>query len=79
LFKGTGYYDIAVLELERRIIYDYEMFGDSPTCLAKKDLENSPLYGKVQGFGLTETNLSQNKLLETRVRILNNLDECVSK
>jgi len=76
LFEGTGYYDIAVLELERRIIYDYDIFGDSPTCLVKKDLENPPLYGTVQGFGLTETGLSQNNLLETKVSILNNLYEC---
>jgi len=76
LFEGTGYYDIAVLELERRIIYDYETFGDSPTCLVKKDLESSQLFATVQGFGLTENGLPQNNLLETRVIVLNNLYEC---
>ena len=62
--------------LERRIIYDYETFGDSPTCLVKKDLESSQLFATVQGFGLTENGLPQNNLLETRVIVLNNLYEC---
>jgi hypothetical protein len=34
LYKfGRGYDNIALVELERRIAYDYDIFGDSPTCM----------------------------------------------
>jgi hypothetical protein len=30
---GRAYDDIALLELGRRIVYDYDTYGFSPTCL----------------------------------------------
>jgi hypothetical protein len=34
LYKyGRAYDDIALIELGRRIVYDYDTFGDTPTCL----------------------------------------------
>jgi len=48
-----AYYDIAIMELERRIIYDYDKYGDSPVCLGKnKDIPDGPALQ--QGAGLTE-------------------------
>ena len=38
-----------LLTLERRIIFDYEKYGDSPNCLGKDELED--LAGQV---GLTQ-------------------------
>jgi len=65
------YYDIAVLELERRIIYDYETFGDSPACLGEeKDLDGK--VALVQGFGITEDGSSPDGILEANVTIISN-------
>ncbi len=34
LYKSNrAYDDIALVELGRRIIYDYDTYGDTPTCL----------------------------------------------
>jgi hypothetical protein len=34
LYKyGRAYDDIALIELGRRIVFDYDTYGDSPTCL----------------------------------------------
>ncbi len=34
LYKfGRAYDDIVLVELGRRIVYDYDIFGDSPTCI----------------------------------------------
>jgi hypothetical protein len=30
---GRSYDDIALVELGRRIVFDYDIFGDTPTCL----------------------------------------------
>lgn len=47
------YFDIAILELERRVIYDYEKYGDSPACLGEEeDLDQK--VGLVQGKTFTE-------------------------
>jgi hypothetical protein len=56
------YHDIAVSELGRRIEYDYDRFGDTPTCLgAENDLEG--LTAIVQGYGRT----SEGKLLSNKI------------
>jgi hypothetical protein len=39
----------------RRIIYDYDRFGDSPSCLGKKDANLEGIVAVSQGYGLTET------------------------
>jgi len=70
------YDDIAVVELGRRIAYDYEKYGDSPTCLDQKP---SNVYegvtATVQGYGETETGTS-GTLLETKVTIISN-ENCI--
>ena len=34
LYKfGRAYDDIALLELGRRIVFDFDNYGDTPTCL----------------------------------------------
>ena len=41
------YNDIAVLELDRRIEYDFNKFGDSPVCI---DNEDTDLEGEIATF-----------------------------
>ena len=64
--------------LERRIIFDYKKYGDSPNCIG----EISDLAGQIgltQGFGITESlNDGSGKLLETNVTIISN-EECYEK
>ena len=59
--------------LERKILYDYETYGDSPTCL-NKDKEIAGKKATLQGFGKTETGDFPNKLLETTVNTITNED-----
>ena len=35
---GSLYSDIALLELGRRVVYDFDSFGDTPACL-DRDLD----------------------------------------
>ena len=66
------FYDVPSF-LERRIIYDYDTIGDSPTCLG--DTDN--LDGKeavLQGYGINEKGELPGKLLETFVEIISNKD-----
>ena len=56
---------------ERRIIYDFEQFGDSPTCLGDPGNLDG-VNALVQGFGLNEKGESPQGLLETRVEIISN-------
>jgi len=67
------YYDIAVLELERRVIYDYEKYGDSPACLGKI-LDLSGRKGLVQGFGINEDGVVPGGVTEVDVNIISNED-----
>ena len=57
--------------LERRILYDWETYGDSPTCLAK-DYNIQGTKGLAQGYGLTENGIFPDSLLEANVTILTN-------
>jgi len=69
----SAYYDIAVMELERRIIYNYTEYGDTPACIGEKlDLDSQP--GILQGFG-TQPNETIGTLLEIPLRVLTN-EEC---
>ena len=54
---------------ERRITYDYEKYGDSPTCLGKEKNLDQQL-GLVQGFGITEDGINSDGLLEANVTII---------
>jgi len=60
------YNDIAVLELGRRVEYDYQVFGDSPSCIDQGTDVMGKL-GNIQGFGLGD-----GKLLESNVTLLSN-------
>jgi secreted trypsin-like serine protease len=71
------YFDIAILELERRVIYDYERYGDSPACLGEEnDLDQQ--IGLVQGFGITEDGTAPDNVLEANVTIISN-SKCTSE
>ena len=62
---------------ERRVIYNFEKYGDSPACVGKdRNIKNQ--IALTQGFGLTENTkdlLEERPLLETNVTIISN-DEC---
>jgi len=74
LYKYPNLYnDIAILELGRRIAYDWEVFGDSPSCL-HQGFDAVGKIATIQGFGLTEKN-TKGDLLETNVTIIDN-KEC---
>ena len=44
----TLYHNIAVIELGRRIEYDYRKFGDTPICLDRGTYDNVGKLCKVQ-------------------------------
>ena len=51
---------------ERKVLYKYDQYGDSPTCLnGKFDISNKT--ATIQGFGITDTGESANGLLEATV------------
>jgi len=62
---------LQFLELERRVIYDYEKYGDSPACVGtEKDLDDQ--VALVQGFGITENGTPPEGILEANVTIISN-------
>jgi len=64
------YDDVAVLELGRRIEYNYEVYGDTPSCIDQGQ-DNIGRVATVQGYGFTETG-ERGSLLETNVTIITN-------
>ena len=62
--------------VERRVIYDYGKYGDSPNCLGK-DKSVRDQVGVLEGSGLTEHD-DQRGLLVTKLNIIQN-DECYDK
>ena len=64
------YNDVAVLELGRRIEYDFARFGDSPTCI-DQGLEKVGKLATVQGYGSTEKGV-KGSLTETQVTVISN-------
>ena len=67
----SSYNDIAISELGRRVIFDFDTYGDSPMCTGDTEL----LDGKtaiVQGFGLTEQGKQPKDLLQTEVYLVSN-------
>ena len=64
------YDDVAVLELGRRIEYDFDKFGDTPSCL-DQGIDITDKIATVQGYGTTETG-TKGKLLETNVTVISN-------
>jgi len=69
---GSLYNDVALLELGRRVQFDFETFGDTPACI-DTGLELDGKLANLQGFGLTETG-EKGELLETNVTLINNKD-----
>jgi len=75
LYKYPNLYnDIALLELGRRVEYNFDLYGDSPSCM-DKGMEIEGKLGNIQGYGLTEFGI-RGKLLEANVTIISNND-CV--
>jgi len=73
-YKFTNLYnDIALLELGRRVEYDYDRYGDTPSCL-DSGIDLTGKTGSVQGYGVSETG-KRGTLLETNVTIISN-EEC---
>ena len=72
--------DFSIL-LERRIIYDFKKYGDSPACIGDQIILEKQV-ALTQGFGITETTINTNEyekaLLETNVTVISN-DECYDK
>eukprot|EP00092_Neocalanus_flemingeri_P019183 GFUD01020782.1.p1 GENE.GFUD01020782.1~~GFUD01020782.1.p1 ORF type:complete len:726 (+),score=150.54 GFUD01020782.1:33-2210(+) len=66
----TLYDDIAVLELGRRVEYNYDLYGDTPSCIDQGQ-DNIDKIATVQGYGLTETG-ERGELLETNVTVITN-------
>jgi len=66
------YNDVAVLELGRRVQYDYDIFGDTPSCI-DQGLTKEGKIATIQGFGLDEEGIKGN-LLETNVTVISNKD-----
>ena len=62
--------------LERRIIYNYAKYGDSPICLGE-DLDIPSQNAVTQGFGLTPDD-KLGELLQLELRVLSS-DECYEK
>ena len=52
-------------------MYDWDIYGDSPTCLAQ-NYKIDGTKGLVQGYGLTEDGIYPDSLLEVNVTILSN-------
>ena len=76
IFKWKKYLKIFVFS-ERRVIYDYEKYGDSPACLGEEnDLDQQ--IGLVQGFGITEDGTAPDNVLEANVTIISN-SKCTSE
>ena len=71
LYKYPNLYnDVAVIELGRRVEYDYNVYGDTPSCLDQGITVEGKL-GTIQGYGLTEHG-TRGKLLEANVTIISN-------
>ena len=70
----TVYIINFVLFSDRRIIFDFETYGDSPVCLNREKLLKDQL-AITQGFGITETGFIPTNALETEVKVISN-EEC---
>ena len=60
---------------ERRIIYNYTEFGDSPTCLPDENINLDNKEALLQGFGLVPKTKTSGDLLELPLKIVSN-EEC---
>jgi len=68
LYKYPNQYNnIELLELGRRVEYDFDMYGDTPVCL-EKDIEIEGKLGNIQSGNI------QGNILEADVTIISNND-----
>jgi len=75
---GSYYNDIALIELGRRIEFDFERFGDTPECIDQGiDLDGKLV--SIQGFGISEDGVGTNGNLLTTNNTLLNVAECTEK
>ena len=51
------YNDVAVIELGRRIEYDFDKYGDSPTCMARP--EQPEIEGKIATVQVNKVKISK--------------------
>ena len=63
--------DVAVLELGRRVEYNFIKFGDSPTCLPENGLKVANKIATVQGYCVTEKG-TKGDPLEANVTVITN-------
>ena len=68
------YNDIAVLELGRRIAFDFEKYGSTPVCLGKES-DHARDMVSITGYGKTENGEKGIALLSSNMTIISN-DEC---
>jgi len=74
LYKYPNLYnDVAVLELGRRVEYDYDLYGDTPSCL-DRGIEVEGKLATIQGYGTTEDG-TRGTLLEANITIISN-EQC---
>ena len=66
-----AYNDVSLSELSRRVLFDFEKYGDSPMCLGELGLLDE-VQAIVQGFGLTEKGEQSTGLLQANVTIISN-------
>ena len=73
LYHYPGLYnDIAVVELGRRIEYDFKKFGDSPVCIDNGDKD---LAGKTATFEVKCNLFSLDQLIQFRDTVLTFMEE----
>ena len=53
------YNDVAVIELGRRIEYDFDKYGDSPTCMARP--EQTEIEGKIATVQVNKVKISKTR------------------
>jgi len=74
--SSTAYYDLTIMELERRVEYNYTKYGDSPVCLSEEvDLPNQKVL--LQGFG-QQPDETIGELLQLELKTLQN-EECYNR
>jgi len=77
LYKSPELYnDVTLIELGRRVEYDYDTFGDTPACLDRGVYTKFGKNATVTGFGLNEKNKQTGKANQaTNVTVID-VDEC---
>jgi len=72
------YDDITLVQLERRIPFNYTKYGDTPDCIPGKNVDFTNEIGTIVGFGKTEAGTLAKELLEVNVTSISNA-ECLKQ